>query len=93
MGDHRIEPQAAGVCRRDRRADDAGGMANDEGHLVRRAERGCDDQIALAFAIVIVGDDNHFAFGERLEDFRNRMGHSSLGWSGLEPLDRPVDRR
>jgi hypothetical protein len=68
-------------------------MANDEGHLVRRAEGGGDDQIALAFAIVVVGHDDHFAFGERLQNFRNRMGHSALGWSGLEPLDCPADRR
>ncbi len=91
--DHRIEPQAARVLGGDRRADDAGGVANDEGHLFRRAERGCDNQIALPFAVVIVGDDDHFAFGERLQNFGNGMGHSSLGWSGLEPLDRPADRR
>ncbi len=37
-----------------------------------RAERGRDDQIALALAVVIVGDDDEFALGKGLQNF--------LGW-------------
>ena len=59
-------------CRRlrvlgaERRADDAGGVADDEGHLLRRAERGGDEQIALVLAVVVVGDDDDLAAGEGL---------------------------
>ena len=38
FGQMKVEPQPAGVLGGDRRADDAGGMADDEGHLFRRAE-------------------------------------------------------
>ena len=59
----------------DRRADDARGVADDEGHLLGRAERGGDDQIALAFAVVVIGDDDEFALRKGLQDFLNRVGH------------------
>ena len=49
------------LIRRQRRANDAGGMADHEGHLLRRAERGGDEQIALVFAVVVIGDDNDLA--------------------------------
>src|SRR5262249_14558305 len=72
---HRIEPQPPRVLRRDRCADNARGVADDEGHLFRGAERGRDDQIALAFAVIVIGDDDEFAPGEGLQDFLNRVGH------------------
>ena len=75
MRHHRIEPQPARVFAGDRRADDAGGVADDERHLLGRAQRGRDDQIALAFPVVIVGDDDEFAAGKGLQDFLDRIGH------------------
>jgi len=36
-------------------------MPDDEGHLFGRAKGSNDDQIALTFAIVIVGHDHEFA--------------------------------
>ena len=33
-------------------------------HLLRRAERGRDEQIALVLAVVVVGDDDDLALGE-----------------------------
>ena len=47
-----------------RRADDAAGVADDEGHLLRRAERGRADEVALVLAVVVVGDDDDLAFAE-----------------------------
>src|ERR1700733_1382034 len=54
--DHRIKPQPARVFGRDRRAHDAGGVADDERHLLGGAQRCRNDQIALAFAVVVIGD-------------------------------------
>ena len=61
---HGIEVQALGFLRRQRRADDAGGVADDERHLLGRAERRRDEQIALVLAVVVVGDDHDLALGE-----------------------------
>ena len=55
---HRIEMQPAGLLRRQRRADDARGVADNERHLFRRAQARCDKQIALVFAVVVIGDDD-----------------------------------
>ena len=64
-GDHGIEVQALGVLRRQGRADDAGGMADDEGHFLRRAQRRRHEQVALVLAVVVVGDHDDLAAGER----------------------------
>jgi hypothetical protein len=50
-------------------------MADDERHLLGRAKRGRDDEIALALPIVIIGDDDEFAAGKGLQDFLDRIGH------------------
>jgi hypothetical protein len=52
-------------------------MADDERHLLRRAERRGDDQIALALAVIIVSDDDEFALGKRLQNFLDSIGHFS----------------
>src|SRR5579859_2976822 len=39
-------------------------MADDERHLVRRAQARRDEQVALVLAIVVVGDDDDLAAGE-----------------------------
>src|SRR3546814_952065 len=46
---------------RHRRADDAGGMAHDEGHVFRCAMDGGDDQVALVLPVVVISDDDDFA--------------------------------
>ena len=56
--------QVLGLIGGQRSAHDAGGVADDERHLLRRAERGGDEQVALVLAIVIVGDDHDLALGE-----------------------------
>ena len=74
MRHHRIQPQAARLLGRDRRANDAAGMADDEGHFLRRAKRCCNNQVALAFAVVIIGHNQNFTAGESCYcflDFRN----------------------
>ena len=63
-GNHRIEPQAAGFRGAHRRANDAAGVADNEGHLLGRAKRGGDEEIALVLAIVVIGDDNHLTIAE-----------------------------
>ena len=67
---------------RDRRANDAGGMADDERHFFRRAQRGRDDQIALTLAVVIVGNHDKLALGEGMQNFLDRVGHSGLSLNG-----------
>ncbi len=64
---HRIEMQTARVLDAERRADDARGIADDERHLLRRAQRSRDEQVALVLAVVVVGDDHDLAFGEGLD--------------------------
>ena len=53
-------------------------MADDEGHLLRRAERGGADQIALVLAIVIIGDDDDLAARDGFDRFRDGMGHNGI---------------
>jgi hypothetical protein len=67
--------QALGFLRRKRRADDARGIANDERHLLRRAERRGDEQVAFVLAVVVVGHDHDLAPGEgRDRRFDAQMG-------------------
>ncbi len=68
-------------------------MTDDERHLLGGAQRGRDDQIALALAILIIGDDDEFAGGEGLQDFLDRVGHfidvstlSQRALAGIVPL-------
>ena len=60
----RIEVQPPCLLKRERRADDARGVADDEPHLLGRAQRARDEQIALVFAVVVVGDDHDLAARE-----------------------------
>ncbi len=55
---HGIEMQALGLIGGERRADDPGGMADDEGHLLGRTGRSRDEQVALVLAVVVVADDD-----------------------------------
>ena len=50
-------------------------MADDERHLFGGAQRGRDNQIALALAILVIGDDDEFAVGKGLQNFLDRIGH------------------
>jgi hypothetical protein len=50
-------------------------VADDECHLLGGTKRGRDDQIALAFPVVIIGDDDEFAIGKSLQNFLDRIGH------------------
>jgi hypothetical protein len=81
LGHHRRQVQPAGLLARHRRADDARGVAHDEGHLFRRAMHGRDDQVALVLAAVIVHDDNDLAALEgtkRLHHLLLVVGHRGL---------------
>jgi hypothetical protein len=69
VGDHRVEVQPLGVLASHRRANDAGGVAHNEGHLLGRAMHGGDDQIALVLAAVIVHDDDDLATLEGADGF------------------------
>jgi hypothetical protein len=64
---HGVEPQPLGLVEWQRRADDAAAMADDKGHLLRRAQRGGDDQIALVLAVIIIGDNDDLAAREGLD--------------------------
>ena len=67
--------QPARVVAGQRRADDAAAVADDEGHLLGRAQRGGDDHVALVFAIVVVGDDDDLAARERFDGLTDRVRH------------------
>ncbi len=86
MRHHRIEPQPARVFGCDRRADDARGVADDKRHLVGGAQRRRDDQVALAFAVFVVGDDDEFAVGEGVQDFLDRIGHLGVSFGARRAL-------
>src|SRR5215211_56584 len=58
---------ASFVAKRQRRADDAAGVADDERHLLRRAQRRRDGEVALALAVLVVGHDDDLAAGEGLD--------------------------
>ena len=75
---HGVEPQPPRLGGRERRADDAAGVADDEGHLLRRAEGRGDDEVALVLAVVVVRDDDDLAAGESLDGFGDGMGHESI---------------
>jgi hypothetical protein len=50
-------------------------VADDERHLFGGAQRRRDDQIALAFAVVVIGNHDELAVGKGLQDFLDRIGH------------------
>ena len=62
---HRIEMQPARFLQGKRRANDARRVADDECHLFGRAQACGDKQVALALAIVVIGDDDKLAARER----------------------------
>ena len=61
---HRIEMQPARFLRGKRRANDARRVADDECHLFGRAQACGDKQVALALAIVVIGNDDKLAARE-----------------------------
>ena len=80
--------QVTRVFGAERRADDARRIADDERHLLRRAERGRDEQVALVLAVVVVGDDHDLAFGEGLD----RGIDAAVGIRHVLYLERGVRR-
>lgn len=59
--DHLREGEALGKLRSDGRADQARGVADHEGHLLRSDGLGSDDEVALVLAVRIVEYDDEFA--------------------------------
>jgi hypothetical protein len=64
-------------------------VADDERHLLGGAQRRRDDQIALAFAIVIVGDDDELAIGKRLQNFLTGRPFSNRFCAGMDCQSPP----
>ena len=61
---HRRQMQARRFLGRQRRAEDAAGVADHEGDLLRLRLLGGHDQVALVLAILVVDDDDQLAGGE-----------------------------
>ena len=99
VGDHRLQLEAAGLGARQRGADDAGGVADDEGELLGRGMGGGEDQVALVLAVVVVGDDDDLAALEGGDGLGDAFGfsHGDAGIHGMEfsPVwnGRKVERR
>ena len=81
VGDHRRQVEPLALILGHRRADDAGGMAHDEGHLLRRAVHGRDDQVAFVLAPVIVHHDDDLAALERPQRFDDCFSDHRAWWS------------
>ncbi len=71
FGHHRRKVQPLGVGKGHRCADNAGGVADDERHFLGGAVNGGDDQVALVFSVIVIGDDNDFAGLERTQRVSN----------------------
>ena len=56
--------QAARFLRSERRADDTRSVADDERHLLGRAQARRDKQIALVLTVVVIGHDDELAVRE-----------------------------
>ena len=70
--------QPPGYLAGQRRADNAGGVADDEGYFLRRRMRRREDQVAFVLAVVVIGYDDDFAACagvDRLPD--TGLGHGS----------------
>src|ERR1043166_5161555 len=84
--------QALGLVDRERRAHDAGGVADDERHLLGRAHRGRHEQVAFVLPVVVVGDDDDLAGLEGGDDrFDEMVGIRRH--SRLSPARRGCGRR
>ena len=71
--DHRVEVEPPRDLAGERRADDAAGVADDEGDLLRRGVDGREDQVGLVLAIVVVGDDDDLALSEGADGVRDAV--------------------
>ncbi len=89
---HRGKVKAASVVGGERRTDNAAAVPDDEGHFFGRAQRGCDDEVALVLAIVVVGDNDDLAAPERLDGGDSREVHVVALVRGRR-LDEEIVRR
>ena len=71
FGNHGVEVQPLGFLARHGGADDAGGVAYDEGHLFTRAMHRSNDEIAFVLAPVIIHDHNDLACLEGADRFND----------------------
>src|SRR6185295_19998546 len=87
--------QAARLLGAQRDADDSGGVADEERHLVGRAMGSRNEKVALVFAVIVVCYDDDLASGEGLDRGFDtlmvvRHGSTSKSVSGLERPGRPL---
>ena len=87
LGDHRGKAQPMRGRGRKRRAHDAAGVADDEGHLLRRGVHRGHHEVAFVLAVVVVGDDHDLAAAEGFDG-----GGDALLGVGHETVD-PLLRR
>ena len=85
-GHHGRQMKAARIVARHRHADDAAAVADDEGHLLRRAKGGGADQIAFVLAIVVVRDGDDLAPGDGFDGFCDRMVHTMFQADVVSPM-------
>ena len=50
--------------------------------------RRCDDQVALALAIFVVGHHDDLAVGKSLQNFGNGMGHETCSRNSMKTIWR-----
>ena len=85
--DHRVEVEPPRDVAGKRRADDAAGVADEEGDLLRGGVDRGEDQVGLILAVVVVADDDDLALSEGADGFRNAVG--SGGHSRVSRFSRP----
>jgi hypothetical protein len=61
VGDHLREPECRTLLLAHRCADDAGGLPDDERHLLVGDQLGRDDEVALVLPVGIVDDHHHLS--------------------------------
>src|SRR5258707_1175370 len=78
---------------RKRRTDDARGVADDEGHLLGRAQRGRDEEVAFVLAVVVIADHHDSSGGKSRADLNTLDGIDAHQSRGEITVELAVNRR
>jgi len=86
--DHERQVELPGPVGRDRGADEAAGVADEEGDGLRGGVLGGHDEVALVLPVLVVGDHDDLAPGDGVDG----LGNGGVGGHGAAILAWPVAR-